>query len=146
MVCAWKVSIYVTSFSVLYTEVTVSIWSQKRYIDEPRSVQNIAIAIYVYERSTCRYVRFNALNVTRISRPRLSPPLLTYFIFKKVSNFELQISILLNFNKLGNIIQSANSIQNSFGPLFDVEMKQIIGSVFLIMNQIIIIIIYSQIS
>ena len=48
---------------------------------------------------------------------------LTYFIWKKVTNFELQISTLFDFNKLGQIIESAKSIQ------IYVEMKQIIGPV-----------------
>ena len=36
------------------------------YVHVPRSVQTIAIAICVYERSMCRYVRLNALNVPHV--------------------------------------------------------------------------------
>ena len=43
-------------------------------VNVPRSVQRCADVIYIYERSTYRYVRLNALNVRHVHGPYFNAP------------------------------------------------------------------------
>ena len=38
---------------------------------------------HIYERSTFRYIRLNALNVPHVPRPRLIAPLMVVFLYTK---------------------------------------------------------------